>query len=329
MFDVICVGSNTVDVFADTNYSELIKIMDSKSEQDLLAYPVGAKILIKSMNFTTGGGGTNTAAALANLGHKVGYLGAFGNDANADFIIKDLKRFRIEASLIVKKEGQTGYSIILDSIEHDRTILAYKGVNNELDYKDIKKSKLKTKWFYFSAMMDRAFNTLEKLAVFAEKNGIKITFNPSIYLAEKGKVFLEEILLRTEILVLNKEEAEAIVGKGDVEHLSLWLNKLGPKYVVITDGKNGAYCYYEGYLYYAQAHKTKVVETTGAGDAFASSFLSGIMAKGDMEYALSLATTNAESVITHHGAKAKLLSLKEASIILKKMPVKIIKKKIL
>ena len=70
-------------------------------------------------------------------------------------------------------------------------------------------------------------------------------------------------------------------------------------------------------------HKVKVVETTGAGDAFASSFLSGLLKKNDIKFALKLAIINAESVIQYHGAKNKLLTYREALKILKKMPVKI------
>ena len=70
MYDVITVGSATLDVFARTRFSEIIKIIDPKGETDLLAFPVGTKILIDELDFTTGGGGTNTAVALARLSIK-------------------------------------------------------------------------------------------------------------------------------------------------------------------------------------------------------------------------------------------------------------------
>jgi ribokinase len=328
MFDVICVGSSTVDVFAKTKYSELIKIMDGKGEDDFLAYPVGGKILIEELDFTTGGGGTNVAVALRKLGLKVAYLGCMGIGGNSEIVLDALKKFGVDSSLVVRKKGDTGYSIILDSIEHDRTILAYKGLNNKLDFKDINTKKLQTKWFYFSAMLEKAFKTQEKIAKFAEKKGIKIAFNPSSYLAEKGSAFLKEIISRTEILVLNKEEAELVAGKDTIPYLGYKLNKLGPKYVVITDGKKGAYCYHDKKLYFAKTNNIPIVETTGAGDAFASTFLAGMIKKNDIKYALKLATTNSESVISFHGAKNKLLTPKEAVQIMRKKPVKVTVKKV-
>ncbi|MBW2984157.1 carbohydrate kinase family protein [Candidatus Woesearchaeota archaeon] len=324
MYDVITVGSATVDVFAKTKVSELIKITDSRGETELLAYPTGSKILIGELEFTTGGGATNTAVALARLGHKVACISKMGARGNAEKILRALKREKIDTSLAVcSKKGRTGYSIILDSLKHDRTILAFKGSNNELKFSEINKRKLKTKWFYFSTMMEESFKTLEKLSEFAEKNKIKIAFNTSEYLAKKGPKFLKNILSRTTLFVLNKEEAGLIVGKGNERELLKKLHNLGPKIVVITDGKHGVHASNGKGIYFLQPHKVKVVETTGAGDAFASSFLSGLIKKNDIKFALKLASANAESVISHHGAKNKLLTYKEALADVRENPTKL------
>ena len=136
MYDVITVGSATVDVFAKTRFSELIKIIDPKGEIDLLAFPSGSKILVDELEFTTGGGGTNTAVAFSRLGHKVGFVGKLGTGTNSDFIYKNLKKEKIDL-LCAHGEGHSGYSVILDTLEHDRTILAYKGINDELKNEDI------------------------------------------------------------------------------------------------------------------------------------------------------------------------------------------------
>ncbi|MBW2976761.1 carbohydrate kinase family protein [Candidatus Woesearchaeota archaeon] len=325
MYGIITVGSATVDVFARTEFNKLIK----KKNIDFLAYPTGSKMLIEELNITVGGGGTNTAVALARLGHKVAFLGKIGLGHNSQRVIKKLKDENVDTSLIVRsKKERTGYSIILDSKKHDRTILAFKGSNNGLRLGEISLKKLKTKWFYFSTMMGRSFKTLEKIAGYAHKNKIKIAFNISSYLAKKGPSYLGSILKKVDILILNKEEASALVGKGSIKNLMKKLHKLGPDIVAITDGKKGVYVFHDNCIYCGKTHKVRVVETTGAGDAFASSFLSGIIKKNDVEFALKLGITNAESVIQHHGAKEKLLKYNEALSIMRKNPVKVIKKRL-
>ncbi|MBN2423232.1 carbohydrate kinase family protein [Candidatus Woesearchaeota archaeon] len=326
MYDVITVGSATVDVFADSA-SELIKIKTLKETEELIAYPSGSKILIKNIQFLTGGGGTNTAVALARLGHKVAFLGNLGKDANAKIVLEELEKNKVDF-IGVKDKGMTGFSVVLKSLEHDRSILAYKGVNNDLTVDEVNFNKLKTKWFYFSSMMDESFKTMEKLAEFAEKNHIMIAFNPSNYLAEKGTIFLRNVLTKTTYLILNTQEAELLVGKGEFIDLIKKLMDFGPKLVVITDGKRGAHTFNKNYYYHIIPSDAKVFETTGAGDSFAASFLSGMIKKNDVEFALRLAQINAESVIQHTGAKNKLLTYKEALGMLKKTKLKIKKRKI-
>lgn len=319
MYDIIAFGSATVDVFAKTRYSELIKIMDSKGETDLLAYPAGSKILIEELGFTTGGGGTNAAVAFSRLGLKTAFLGILGSDSSAGIIKNELKKEKV-ADLSITGKGLTGYSIILDSIEHDRTILAYKGVNDQFDFKDAKTGSLKTRWLYFSAMLNRSFSTMEKLARYAKKNDIKTAFNASMYLAEKGASYLKNILKGLHVLILNKEEAAALLRQrtDDVENLLKGILRLGPELAVITDGKNGAYALSQSRMYRAASPNVKVVETTGAGDAFAAGFVSGLIKNGSIEFGMQLGTANAVSVIQHHGAKNKLLRYNEALKLIKK-----------
>ena len=327
MYDVITVGSATVDVFAKTHFSELIKIIDPKGETDLLAFPSGSKILIDDVEFNTGGGGTNTAVALSRLGHKVAFVGKLGKGTNSEFIHKNLIKEKVHM-LCAHGNGNAGYSIILDTLEHDRTILAYKGINDQLSIKEVPLKKLKTKWLYFGAMMGQSFMTLEELADFARKRNIKITFNPSTYLAEKGARYLRKILNNTELLVLNKEEACLIGGEEPIEDVLFKLRGLGPKIVAITDGKNQLCVIDKEHIYTAKPPVVKVVDSTGAGDAFAASFLSGIIRKNDVEFAIKLGLANSISVIKYYGAKNILLSYKEALKSVKKLKIRVSKKKI-
>ena len=316
MFDIIAVGSATVDVFVNTEYNKLIR----NKKTTLQAYPVGGKLLIEHLHFTSGGGGTNTAVAFKKLGLKTAFLGKLGNDLNADLVSHDLQEQGITNLSARGSNEDTGFSIILDSIGHDRTILTKKGANNTLKIQNIKLKKLKTKWMYFSTMMQDSYQTLKTIANFAKKNNIKIAMNISQYLAEKGIPYLKPILKNVAIFILNKEEALTLTKQKTVKNAYKKLHNLGIPILSITDGKNGASASDGKNIYTIKPHKVKVVETTGAGDAFASSFVTGYINKQDITFALQAGKANAESVIQHHGAKNKLLTWKEINSIIKKKP---------
>jgi len=315
MYDVITIGSNTLDVFAYTDRSESICIKTLEGEECYISYPSGSKLLINELDFDTGGGGINTAVALARMGLSVGYVGKLGADDNAHKIIEELNREGVDflGSRSELEHEKTGYSIILDSIERKRTVLAYKGVNDNLDFDQLNIGCLKAKWFYICTMMGKSFEALKRLALYARDNQIKVVFNPSSYLAEKGIEYLAPVMDNTHILVLNQEEATYLVGQGKPLDKLKKLRKTGPRTVIITDGPKPAHCLDEHNIYYViYPQDIRIVEVTGAGDSFASSFLAGIIHGCNVEKSLKIALANSQSVLKYKGAKRKLLSFKEA-----------------
>ena len=204
MFDVITVGSGTIDIFAHTEFAELISMTDGTKKDRFVAYPVGTKILINQLRFDVGGGGTNTAVCCARLGMKAAWCGILGSDSNAHRILDCLKKEKV-ASLAQRGKGLTGTSIILDSIAHDRTILAYKGVNDGWKMGGVPLKKLKARWLYCCAMTGDSYPELVRLVNWAAKQNIKIAFNASAYLAKKGYDHLKQIFTITDLFLLNDE----------------------------------------------------------------------------------------------------------------------------
>lgn len=304
MFDVICVGSATVDAFAQTEG----KFFKGKQ----YCFPVGTKLLIEKLEFHTGGGGTNAAVSLSRMGLKTAYIGKVGKGTNSNRVIKTLKCENVDVSMIARDDARTGYSIILNAEGHDRTVFAFKGGNNDLKIKDIKFSRMKTRWLYFSSMMGESFKTIEKTAVWAKKNNIKIAFNPSTYLAEKGRKHINKILERCDILVMNDEEAKILAGGDNTNENLRILHGWTKGIVAVTEGKKGVHATDGKKMFSLKASKIKVVDATGAGDAFASAFLAGMIKNNDMNLALRLGMANAESVISKFGTKAGLMKYKDA-----------------
>jgi len=298
-YDVVCVGSSTIDVF--------IKISRKFSK----CRP-GDKILINSINFETGGGASNAAVSLSRLKCKVAYLGKFGNDEDSKRLISEYKTEKIDLIPTSLSRLRTPYSVILESdLENDKLSYTYKGAANDLRDDDFDMGQIKTKWLYIATNLGTSRKTVEKLAVYLSKKGVKILFNPSSYMA-RNKSDVNRILKLTDILVLNKNEARIITNsKKQFKSLSVDLFKMGPKVIIITDGKRGVY-YNDGIKeLFMNAKKTKVVSVAGAGDAFTSAYLAGIIKNLDVETSLKWGLENASSVLTNIGTKNDLLTIEE------------------
>ncbi len=304
-YHIVTLGSANIDHFADTD-SELVQIETSHSIERLIAYPLGSKILIKALHTTIGGGGTNTAVAFARLGFKTAYLGKVGDDSHGDQILSALAKEQVD--FVGVRGGQSGLSVILDSLHDDRTILAFKGCNNDLAEEEAQLPPCD--WLYCGAMLGQSLDTVKALVA---KVGAKVAFNPSTYLAEMGAQALKPILDHTQVLVLNREEACLLLGLAPREELDegtlpARLQALGPTIVAVTDGANGLWAADDRQCLHAKpAEGLKIAETTGAGDAFGAGFVAGLAKGLSLTTSIRMGMLNAESVMAFKGAKNYLL----------------------
>lgn len=293
-FNVVCFGSATFDTFVKARFKE---------DKNNLIIRFGSKLLMEDLYFDIGGGGTNTAVAFSRLGLKTGYIGKVGNDANAEKILDILKREKVVFLGRKVEEKTSGYSVILRSRENNRSIITYKGINDEISYNDIR--KFETDWLYCSSMMGKSFKAQIELVRKLKRKGTKIAFNPSEYLIKRMN--LKPLLKLTNVLILNKEEAELLSKEKDKLK---GLSEMGPKIVVITDDKNPVYCYDGFKIYSITPPKEKIVDKTGAGDAFAAGFVAGLIKNKPIEFCLNLGVREATSVLGKLGAKNNLLRMK-------------------
>ena len=315
-YDVLCVGSATID-----------NILTLKKK--LKSVHLGDKVLVTHLEAHSGGGGTNSAAALAKQSLKVRMLAKIGNDDSGDFILNEMKKYGVKNIVTKRSVKSTDFSTIMASQKgKDRIIYVHKGASRDLSVNDFKKSQLKAKWIYLASLVGKSFQTGKVIADYAKKKKIKLLFNPSLYLAKKGKNYLKSVLEATTILVLNKKEAQTLLGtkKNSYKELLMRLYELGPEAIVITNGKKMIYAFHEDDFYSVLPTDIKVVHTAGSGDAFTSGLLAGIIKKYKFEDALKLGVANSLSVIQHVGTKNKLLTEGEAKQMMKKYRLKVVKK---
>lgn len=312
VYEIISVGSAVIDAFVES---------DAEEKEGKIFFPVGRKLLVRNLGFATGGGGTNCAAAFSKFGLKTGFLGKVGNDENGKEILAELKKLNVSFLGKAGKEP-TGFSIILDSKFRDRTVLTYRGANESLEFSELNLPKLKTNFFYFATMNDVSLETERKLSLWARQKKIKIFYNPDSHIILRKRKQVLEILKRCEAVFLNEQEAKDLVGRNDKECFAA-ISKLGPKIVSVTYGEHGAKTSDGNNFYEMSVNKVPVVERTGAGDAFASGFVAGLVKTGEIATAVRLGGLNSESVIQEKGAKKGLLSWKEAQRNLNKIKLSI------
>jgi len=311
MFDIITFGSATWDIFIKPKNFQ--KVIDKKRfiTGKGICFNLGSKVEISDIFFSSGGGGTNTATTFAKQGFKTAYCGSVGDDLAGQEIINELKTLDVDTQFVSKtKLKATNHSVVLTALKDDRTIFVYRGASEILGKKDIPWKGLKAKWFYLAPLSGKLCSITEDIVNFVYKNRIKIAINPGncqLFLPEKT---LKKIIGKVDILILNQEEAslltkipyqeeKEIFKKIDEICPGITIMTKGPKGVVVSDGK---------YLYRAKPPKSKVVDRTGAGDSFASGFISGfIRSKSNITDAIQVGIANATSCLKKLGAKNGLL----------------------
>lgn len=293
-FDVVSFGSAVLDAFITTG---------AKERDGNIMIPYGCKILMKDLFFEIGGGGTNTAVAFSRLGLKTGYVGKVGTDKNGEEVTALLKKEKV-AFLGKRSPGETsGFSVVLLSRARNRSILTHKGINDTIAFSDVK--PFKTSWLYLSSLLEESFKTQLMLARKLKKEGTRIAFNPSEY--QITAMNLKPLLRLCDIVILNKEEA-TLLAKGKDKLRAI--QKLGPRIVVVTDERRTIYAREGGATYEITPPRMKIVDKTGAGDAFAAAFVAGIIRGKDIPTCLALGVEETRSILGKVGAKNDLMRKK-------------------
>lgn len=318
-YDIVAVGGAVADITFYTNHGRVFRTPENPVEQRMLAFEFGAKIPVSEAHFTIGGGAANTANVFKKLGLEVALLSRLGNDEYGQHIKTTFEKKGIRTEYLQKDDAlRTGLSFILcnSKKEHEHIVFSYRGANDNLEITPPILKNIRTRWVYLSSLSGSDWQKdLKNLFACAREKNIKIAWNPGNAQIQAGKNSLEDFLKRTEILIVNKDEAIELVlsgvkiGKRNPRFLNKTLyllnilNEWGPKIVVITEGAKGANALHEGKFYHTKAVKKKIVNTTGVGDAFGATFVYGILTKHNIPDSLRFASYNSACVLTKIGAQ--------------------------
>lgn len=305
MVKILTIGKGTQDVFLKSDEFDPHK--EGKAMYTHL--PLGLKMEVEDVTFSTGGNATNVAVTLARQGLDSAYMWGLGeSDPASRTILQALDDEGVDTSLVLHDERyQAGYSVIMIATNGERTILNHRGKSIGKNGRRLELAAIKNyDWVYPTSLADESMTVLREILDEAEKHGVKVMLNPAgpeLSDPERLKTLLESV----EILCVNKEEMQKLVHGEDLEELarhalnyvSVAIVSDGPNGVVATDGKTvvraGMY------------EDVPVVDRTGAGDAFASGFLSQWAMGKSLKDAIIFASANSTSVVTKVGAKAGIL----------------------
>lgn len=303
-FKIASLGAATLDVYLQGEVLTASK--DVRSHDFVTQFPLGEKLELDGMVFSTGGGANNAAVTFARQGMGAQLLAKIADDLAGAEIVRALKAERVNTDMVAcDLKGATGYSTILLAPRGERTILVYRGVSEQLASKDFAWSRLRADWLYITSLAGN-LKLLEKAVSAAHKAGIKVALDPgSRELAKPARI--KKLLPKLELIKGNREEMAKLFPATYPEDM---LKKAAKtcKYAVVTDGPRGSFATDGNNLYRAGMYKdVKVVDRTGAGDAFGSGLVA-ILAQGkDMPAALTFGSANSTSVVQHVGAKPGIL----------------------
>lgn len=327
--DVLTIGGATLDLMMYTKDCVVLPNPNKKdlTRQKLIAFEYGAKITSDSVHHTYGGGATNTAVNFAGLGLRSAVLCQLGADTTAYDLIRHLDKHNVETNHIAfEKNGHTGFSVIVNVGTHnEHVIFMYRGANHVMKITKAALNRIKAPWMYVTSLNGpHAKKNLETIFQVQKQQACNLAWNPGNEQLQLGYRGLKKYFKHVSVLILNKDEAiELCMSAGSkttsIGKLLQTIHSWGPDIVAITNGAKGAHVYDRHKQYQTKALKVKGINTTGAGDAFGSTFVAGLIKTDfDIEHSLAAAIVNSNYVIQEIGAQAGLKSWPQIKALMKK-----------
>ena len=305
MVKILSIGKGTQDVFLKSDEFD----PRTRGKRIYTELPLGIKMEVEDVTFSTGGNATNVAVTLARQGIESAYMWGLGNDPASQSILNDLDQEGVDTTHVIQSdEYQSGYSVIMIATNGERTILNHRGKafgqtgRHNFDLASIKGYD----WVYPTSLGTGGLKLLRVIIEEANKYGVKVMLNPAgPELQEKEKLI--PLLEDVDVLITNKEEMQQLVNGSTCEELARHALHYVPV-AIVSDGPNGVVATDGTVMVRAGMYEdVPVIDRTGAGDAFASGFLSQWSQGRSLKESIIFASANSTSVVTKIGAKRGIL----------------------
>jgi ribokinase len=260
-----------------------------------------------------GGSAANTMVGLARLGSKVGFIGKVSDDSEGRKLLEDFKREGVDTTgIAIAESGRSGTVMAFVDKEGQRALYADPGVNNTLRFNEISQRYFsKAEFLHLTSFVgETSFQTQKRLCR-ALPERIKLSVDPGAFYAKRGSVELAPIIERTFAFMPNNRELQLLTGKSNYRDGAKILLEMGVQVVAVKLGSRGCYVTDGKESHLVRAFKVKVVDTTGAGDAFSAGFLFGLTSRRSFDICGRIGNFLASRCITKVGARAGLPTVEE------------------
>ncbi len=307
---VLVIGDVAFDVFMAPQIGETLPQM--RAEEKYICFPYGDKIPVEHLESFPGGNATNVSIGLQRLDIPSTILTTIGTDNISKVIFGELQHEDVGMEYVTVQAGiSSNYSTII-SYQGERTIFTYHAPKKYV----YEKIDPLPPYIYLTSMGERFLPYYQELINhLIESPKIILMFNPGSLQKRAPIEDIHMVLKRTNILFVNREEAETFSevsnSEGKEKEILQVLQKLGPKTVIMTDNEKGVYGTDGTHYVHMSIIPVTVLEKTGAGDSFNSGFIAAILKGLSFEKALQWGTMNAASVIGYVGAQKGLLHTKD------------------
>ncbi len=287
MLDLLCVGHALVDIRFLVNKfplpDEEARIFDEKRG--------------------VGGSAANVAIGARRLGLRTGLIAKVGLDSFGRMIVDELMSEGVDISgLRISTVLPTGFSIVVRDSEGRILIYGFKGASEDLTIKDVDKELLQnTRYLHIASL--RPDTTLEILKMLGDENKPIVSWDPGRVLALSGLSKLRPIISLVDIVSVNRREITYITGEENYVKAAEELRRLGPKIIIVKRGGEGVYVLSNSVTVDIPAFPPeKIVDTTGAGDAFIAGFYSALKRGYELEDAVKYAALVASIKVSRLGS---------------------------
>jgi len=300
-FDVIGFGALNVDKLFRVN-----KIAGAEEEG-----------FITDCDESCGGSAANTVVGLARLHRRVGFLGKVADDREGKMLVKSFQKEGVDTSEIIHaRHGRSGTVMGFVNAKGDRALYVDPGVNDTIGFAEIgSKYVFQTRFLHLTSFVgEKSFQTQKQLVKTLPKS-VKLSLDPGELYARKGLTTLEPLIQRTFVLMPNHLELELLTGVADYKRgakalfeksVGIVAVKLGGKGCYVTDGRES---------FHIKPFKAKVIDTTGAGDAFDAGFLYGMLEGKSLYECGRIGNFVASRCIMKMGARTGLPRLEDLKLL--------------